>query len=713
MKKLLLTGSMLIGAMLSAQAQTTFSSPFIITDEAADTLEITIVAELEGTGPATISIALTEGLGTASATDFTLLTPSLTFTESGSQVAKVKIENDALSERTEQFALHLADAVNTEIGDEGSVTVFIKDNDYTAPEARKNIELEHLGSYKVDMPGSSAEIVAYDSAGDRLYVVNSLLSYLHILDMSDPAAITEIDTINMLAYGAGITSVAVHDSLVAVAVHADPKTDNGKVVFFNTDGEYLNEVAAGALPDMVTFTPDGRYLLVANEGEPNGDYSVDPEGSVSIVDLQDGVFMATVTTADFADYSGMEDELRSEGIRIFGAGNPTAAQDFEPEYITVSANSDTAWITLQENNAIALLDLGTKKIEKLFPLGYVDHSLPENALDASDNNDSILIANWPVRGLYLPDGITSYDVAGQHYLVTANEGDAREYDPLEEEIRIKNGGYPLDAAVFPDAALLKQDHNIGRLNATSTMGDIDGDGDYDEIYVFGGRGFTIWNGTTGTRIFNSGDQFEQITAADPEYKAVFNASNEEENEVKNRSDNKGPEPEGITIGSINDTMYAFIALERTGGIITYDISNPEAPVFVQYINTRDLTEFGGDNGAEGILFLNKNRNPHREHLLITSNETSGTVAVFKVNATDMPDAIHTPEKQLPRLNIYPNPVQEGILYLSQQVSGYITDINGRIVLSFEKANKINTQSLAKGTYIFKAQDFRAEKVVIK
>lgn len=713
MKRLLLAGSVLIGATLSSQAQVSFSTPFIVTDEAADTLEIEVTADLTGTDPATIDILLTDGFGTATAADFTLLTPSLTFSASGSQMVKIKIENDALPEKAEQFAIHLSNPVNTEIGDEEITTIFIKDNDYTAPEARKNIELEHLGSYKVNMPGSSAEIVAYDSATDRLFVVNSLLSYLHILDMSDPAAITQIDTINMLAYGGGITSVAVYDSLVAVAVHADPKTENGKIVFFNTNGIYLNEVTAGALPDMVTFTHDGKYLLAANEGEPNSDYSVDPEGSVSIVDLQDGVSMATVITADFTDYTGQEDELRDEGIRIFGSGDPTAAQDFEPEYITVSANSDTAWITLQENNAIALLDLNTKKIEAIFPLGYVDHSLEANALDASDNNDSILIANWPVRGLYLPDGIASYDVAGQHYLITANEGDAREYDPLEEEIRIKNGDYPLDEATFPNAKLLKQDHNIGRLNATSTMGDTDGDGDYDEIYVFGGRGFTIWNGATGARIFNSGDQFEQITASDPEYKAVFNASNEEENEVKSRSDSKGPEPEGIAIGTINDTTYAFIALERTGGVMTYDISNPAAPVFVQYINTRDLAEYGGDNGAEGILFLNKNRNPHMEHLLITANEISGTLAVFKINAAEMPDAIYTPEKQLPRLNIYPNPVQENVLYFSQQVTGYLSDLNGRIVIAFDKANKVNTQSLAKGTYIFKAQNFRAEKVVIK
>lgn len=713
MKKLVLTAGMLAAFASYAKAQVSFAAPFVVTHEAVDTLEIEVTAEGIGSSTATVAVASISGFGTASSEDYTLLTPTLSFDASGSAFVKIKVNNEALSEKAEQFALELSDAVNTTLGSENRVSIFIKDNDYTAPVATTNIELEHLGSYALTLPESSVEILAYDATGNKLFVVNSLQNKLHVLDMSTLDAIEEIAVIDMSEYGGGITSVAVHDTLVAVAVHADPKTDNGKIVFLNKDGVFLKEVAAGALPDMVTFTPDGKYAIAANEGEPNGDYTVDPEGSVTVIDLQSGVLTATATQADFSTFNGMEDELRAEGVRIFGANNPSAAQDFEPEYITISKSSDTAWITLQENNAIAVLEIGTKTIVDVWPLGYVDHSLEANALDASDNNDSILIANWPVRGLHLPDAVANYSKDGQTYLITANEGDAREYDPLVEEVRIKNGAYPLDATVFPNASLLKKDYNIGRLNALNTLGDTDGDGDFDEIYIMGGRGFSIRNASNGSLVYNSGDAFEQITANHPEYGVVFNANNEESNDIKNRSDNKGPEPEGVAIGTINDTAYAFIALERTGGIMVYNVNNPTTPTFVQYINTRDLTTYGGDNGAEGMLFIHKEDNSHNEHLLLTANEISGTVAVFKVNAFTPPLSLNQPIAAPKRLNVYPNPSTPGKLYFSENISGTLSNVSGARVMNFTKANSINTTALPAGIYMLVADGYATQKIVLQ
>lgn len=113
-------------------------------------------------------------------------------------------------------------------------------------------------------------------------------------------------------------------------------------------------VEVGYLPDMLIFTPDGRRILVANEGERVG--IADPEGSVSIIDVGRGIEKANVKTVSFRSYNDRRAELLAEGVRIFPDA-ATVAQDFEPEYISVSADGKTAWVTLQENNSIAILQI--------------------------------------------------------------------------------------------------------------------------------------------------------------------------------------------------------------------------------------------------------------------------------------------------------------------------------------------------------------------
>ncbi|MBW7915010.1 MAG: choice-of-anchor I family protein, partial [Taibaiella sp.] len=496
----------------------------------------------------------------------------------------------------------------------------------------------------------------------------------------------------------------------AVAVEASPKTDSGSIVILDTNGNLLKQVKAGALPDMITFTPDGKYILTANEGEPNSAYTIDPEGSVTIVDISNGVANATSSHVRFNSFNGSKASLIAQGVRIFGYNNPTVAQDFEPEYIAISKNSDTAYVGLQENNAVAVMDIANKTFVRIMPLGYVDHSQPGKGIDGSDRNPEPLIANWPVRGLYMPDAIASYTVGNNTYVVFTNEGDAREYDPFEEESRISSGSYDLDPAKFPEGDLYKKSYCIGRLAATSTLGDTDNDGDFDEIYVFGTRGFVIKNAATGATAFESGDQFEQITLADPKVGKIFNASNSD-NDPRTRSDAKGPEPEAVAIGTIHDTTYAFIGLERIGGVMVYDISNPSAPVFVDYINTRDTAAFGGDNGPEDIKFLHADKTPHGKHYLLVSNEVSATVAVFEVKVG--PVSVKNININLGKLNVYPNPVVNSQLYFSTTVSGVMMDINGRVVNTFSKANSINTANLPAGVYMLKAEGFAPEKVVIQ
>jgi hypothetical protein len=393
---------------------------------------------------------------------------------------------------------------------------------------------------------------------------------------------------------------------------------------------FLAVVEVGALPDMVVFTPNGRHLLVANEGEPNDDYTIDPEGTVSIIDLErtrgKQAFQLSVRTVTFTRFN---DAVLDPGIRIFGPG-ATVAQDLEPEYITVSDDSRIAWVTCQEANAIAIIDIDRAEVLNLAGLGFKDHSLPGNGLDASDRDGAIHIANWPVKGMYLPDAIASYRVGPQTFLVTANEGDTRDYDGFSEEARI--GSLNLDPAIFPDAAVLQDNGNLGRLLTSTVMGFNPVTGYHDELYSVGARSFSIWT-ATGQRVYDSGDEFEMITAA--VFPDHFNASNTN-NDFDNRSDDKGPEPEGVVLGKLFGRTFAFIGLERIGGVMVYDISNPFKPFFVDYVNFRDFTKDvespeAGDLGPEGLVFIEPKDSPTRKPLLVVGNEVSGTTTVYEIN----------------------------------------------------------------------------------
>lgn len=505
------------------------------------------------------------------------------------------------------------------------------------PFDKSALSLEVIGQYQTGaFDESAAEIVAHDARNQRIFVINAASATVDVLDINDPANPTKMGEIDVSGIGAGVNSVAIYKNLIAVAVESNPKQDPGSVAFYDaTSLTRLNTVPAGALPDMVTFTPNGRFVLVANEGEPNDDYTIDPEGSISIIDLRNGVMHATVATADFRAWNGMEDELRAQGVRIFGPG-ASAAQDFEPEYITVSKNSQTAWVALQEANALAVVDIRTATVTDILPLGTKDHMLPGNEFDASNRDGMINITSWPTKGMYMPDAIASYSFRGQTYIVTANEGDSRDYDGFSEEVRVKD--LQLDPVAFPNAAELQTDENLGRLKTTTANGDIDGDGKFEEIYSYGARSFSIWN-SKGELVYDSGADFENITAAT--IPADFNSNNDENDSFDSRSDDKGPEPEGVALGKIGSRTIAFIGLERVGGIMAYDVSNPNKVQFLNYINNRDFSvdaeiegatnPLVGDLGPEGLVFIHASKSPNGKPMLVVGNEVSGTTTLFEVD----------------------------------------------------------------------------------
>jgi hypothetical protein len=540
-------------------------------------------------------------------------------------------------------------------------------------------------------PKGAAEIVQFHAASKMIYAVNSAAeqptvemidaSALSTEALSNPltannmtaTALVLPSTANNIAL-AGPTSVAVHGDWMAVAVPADAKANNGFVLFYNglnaATPVFVKAVEVGNLPDMVTFTPDGNKALTANEGEPSGDYGIDPEGSISVINFTDNIPADTAIAITFAAYNDKQTELLAMGMHF---PNPsgrtinnklittTIAQDLEPEYITISGNK--AYVSLQENNGIAIVDLTDNSVS-IKGLGFKDWS--QYQLDGMEDGTVSFGQYQDVYGLYMPDTIASFSWKGASFIVTANEGDAREYffDTLnaagdqDEDLCIAAGGQDFDSGdgclSFTEETQARRldfapgsnletiaggdprssdftANPLGRLTVTSTLGDSNNDGEYEAIYAYGARSFTIWD-SNGLAIFDSGDDFERITASI--HGDAFNNENDE-NAGDGRSANKGPEPEALTVGQVGERTYAFIGLERMGGIFVYDITNPYDATFVDYVINRDLTEGGdlmGDNGPEGMVFVDAATSPTGNPLVIIGNEISGTVAVWQVVA---------------------------------------------------------------------------------
>ncbi len=921
------------------------------------------------------------------------------------------------------------------------------------------IELSPIGVYESGIfDESAAEIAAYDEKNMRLYVVKATSASLDVLDIKDPSHPKKIAEIKLNKYATGINSVDVHGDLVAVAMEhkldyrKEYKGQNyhleGRVVFLNLEGHVVKVLDAGFLPDMVKFTPDGQYVLVANEGEPNVGVTHDPAGSITIVDLTKGIKRAKLKQVDFNSFNGKEIAYRDAGVRVFPLDNGfrKISDDVEPEYIAVSPDSKTAYVALQENNAVAVVDIIKQEVKEILPLGVkdwskglpevtlfpfndlpdlpnqtpgaspvikqggfsalwfngvkangnyefltvpdrgpnkpvkgskpaqtifpvpdyqhrivkfeinpqdpasgakitgeiplvrqdgttpitalpnikgwskeqqpvdykldvltdkydafggdmeglivdkkgdfwlvdeyrpaiyhftpdgvlVDRFVPEGAADlggdsagtygveiipavynkrktnrgfeaaAYDPENNLLYAfiqsplqnpnaaagnksavirilafnvetstpvaeyvyflensnlrmkkvdkigdatylgqnrfgvierdatfndpegkkyifeinlkgatntlgksaadfggkeleeltpdafaklglyavhkrkvlnlpsigyhpsdkaeglvllpdgsfavlndndfaynytkrsltgtpiqlgiisfnqsnavdvikdkkvelkNQPFFGMYMPDAIYAYTVNGKNYFVTANEGDDRGdwYDDTDfkDTAKLKKK-VKLDNELFPEGSagqLLKKESN---LRVSAIDGDVDGDGQFEELHAYGARSFSIFD-AYGNLVFDSGDAIERITGE--LFPKNFNTSNSK-NKMEDRTEKKGPEPEGVAIGEINGKQYAFIGIERIGGVMVYDISDPYAPSFVQYINRRNFTvdpEEGtkngtvGDLGPEGVVFISAGKSPNHKPLLVIPNEVSGTTTIYQIN----------------------------------------------------------------------------------
>lgn len=472
---------------------------------------------------------------------------------------------------------------------------------------KKTITLRTGPAGEDDSEGAS-EIAAFDPVSKKLFVVNVEINEISIVNLSDVNNPQKSSSINLDAYGSP-NSVAVYDGKIAVAVEADVKQNNGKILVFNAGTEALEkQYTVGALPDMVTYTKDGKFILSANEGEPNDAYDNDPQGTISIIDVDTDV----VTTLDFTDFNASEASLESDGFRVFGP-NADLAKDVEPEYIAVSEDSKTAWVSLQENNGIAKVNIESKSIEAIYPLGFKDYNLAGNSIDASDKDGVKQLKNWNVKGIYQPDAITAINIGGTEYVISANEGDARDYDGYSEEVRLDD--LQLDETVYPLAGDFLNEINLGRLKTTTTLGDANNDNKVEQIYSYGARSFSIWS-ANGSLVYDSGNDIAKETLI--ETPDVFNGGDK-------RSDDKGAEPESVTTLSLGNRHILFVGLERNNQVMIYDISNPIAPGFL------DILSHDGDIGPEGLLVVPAADSPSGKDLLIVSNEVSGTVSIYENN----------------------------------------------------------------------------------
>ncbi len=494
-----------------------------------------------------------------------------------------------------------------------------------AGKGRTSLEITELGRYtapNAEFDAGGAEIVAHDPGTQRLFVANGSEGTVDVIDIADPAAPTLVEQVDLSEFGASITGVSSANGLVGVATGPElAQSARGTAVFLDAESlEVRGTAEVGFLPDALLFAPDGRTAVVANEGEPSADYAIDPEGTVSLIDTRD----FSVREVDFGSVAEVDDSTR-----IFGPG-ASISQDFEPENIAFSHDSRTAWVSLQENNALAVIDLRAGALSDVFGLGFIDRDDERNAFDPSDRDGGIDLRTANVLGIPMPDSLSTVRSKGETFVLTANEGDARDYETFAEEARVAD--VALCAEEYPDAAELRLEENLGRLNVTTVNGFDEARDCFSQLHAYGGRSFSIYTGD-GERVYDSGSDFERITA-DVIGDAGFNANNTETGteSFDGRSDDKGPEPEGMDVGTHQGRTYAFIGLERVGGFMTYDVTNPRKPEFVAYTNGRDFdaatAEESIDLRPEGVLFVEAKDSPTKNPLLVLSHEVTASTTIY-------------------------------------------------------------------------------------
>ena len=472
---------------------------------------------------------------------------------------------------------------------------------HSAPGWASELKVERLWQFahQAGLPGQKSEIVAYDDRTDTLWVAGVI--GVDVLDRETGQRLAHIGVAN---FGA-VNSVAIHDGLAALAIENGlDRTFPGVVVFYDTRQrrQVGAPVTVGALPDMLTFTPNGKQVLVANEGTPNprptpaGLSADDPVGSVSIIDVRTHKVVTLPIDASIPGY---------DTLRLFPANGSLPTQpatyspyDPEPESIAVDEDGRYAHVVLQEANGVAVLNLKHRSFEKVYSLGSKDFSLPGNEVDPNDQDCRIELRAAAVKGLYQPDASVAYEYKGRTYLVMANEGDARDNGEGDSEDERRGSAGNASIEYVADGS------ELGRLtlsNVDSARG--------GELVKFGGHSLSIRR-PDGSIVFDSGSQLDREAIR----LGIYDDT---------RSDNKGVEPEGVALMRIHGRVLAFVGLERAlkSAFAAYDITDPHDVEFL------GMTVSDGDIAPEGLhTFKARGR-----HYLAIANEVTDTTSLFEIS----------------------------------------------------------------------------------
>lgn len=518
-------------------------------------------------------------------------------------------------------------------------------------ESSENFNFTELARIVTGDGELGAEIPTFHWQSKQLFATNAVRNTVDIYSLSDPANPTLVNRVSMEPYGDGMTSVAAGNDVIAVGVTRDAEYDedgspipqDGVLVVMKPSGQIVSSVNLnGVGPDAVTFTPDGRTALVAIEGEPicaldnpdtaideseNYRFAADPEGMVAIVNLN-RPSKPRVRNINF-DYLRFDIETRDIALNAV-VNNP--ALDLEPEYVAAIDNR-YAYVTLQEANGVAKVDIHSKRVVDVYSAGYTDRG--EVAFDPSDRDGGLGMRTYAsVYGTRQPDTIAAFKIGRDDYFVTANEGDAREWSCLTDDVRAKD----LDGnlSVFPNWSDLNDDDELGRMKVDPNLGDDDGDGLYEAFYARGGRSMSIYE--NGELIYDSGSLIETVQTS-LFGTSLINGQHEEDGGVveyapQSRSDDKGAEPEGLAVGMVGRSRVAILGLERMSALLLFDITNPYDVVFEQWTQMQPLENTLLEDSTawspEGIIFIPAKQSPNRKALVITSYELSGSLSIHQI-----------------------------------------------------------------------------------
>mmetsp|Transcript_87956 Transcript_87956/g.249112 ORF Transcript_87956/g.249112 Transcript_87956/m.249112 type:complete len:698 (-) Transcript_87956:318-2411(-) len=417
----------------------------------------------------------------------------------------------------------------------------------------------------------AAEQMAYDPANKYAYTLSEQ-GVVHVIDYDDASSPQVLSSYVVDLDGSTLTDVEVCGQMLFVGVVASTKTDNGMVKVYSTvlrsspaAPALLQSVTVGPLPDMLLASPDCTILAVANEGEGSDSSGtlVDPEGSVSLVDLSDfsvsTVSLSTGATDAELEASGVHLPLSLNAMEYFddyGAASAdlnwtsaraayTPATQLEPEYLAWSSDGSKLYVNLQENSALAtvLVADGVGTVDSIEAYGLKDWSSSggTEGIDTVEDGACTLEFKPGFKTMRMPDAIAIAEVDGTPYIFTADEGDDKEYDNFEEKQKFKD--------VLEDGATFSSD--FPGFNASGSQGMADAFTNFGDTKMritigsagvdystpsaptfkgavgFGGRGISIYDVSGAiSRVWDSGSSFEKEQCA--AYPWAHNAIQDEE-----------------------------------------------------------------------------------------------------------------------------------------------------------------------------------------